>query len=86
MENWVLCRIFLKKRSSKNEDESTQLNNGPVFYDFLAKERADLNLTPVCSSSGSSGITEVSCHELDDHEEENSSCFNSLSSSFRRKP
>ncbi|GFY99934.1 NAC domain containing protein 83 [Actinidia rufa] len=55
----------------------------PVFYDFLAKDRADLNLVPASSSSGSSGVTEVFPHEPDDREE-SSSC-NSFSS-FRRKP
>nr|AID55355.1 NAC protein 4 [Actinidia chinensis] len=93
MENWVLCRIFLKKRSTKNDQEITQLNNcdtvktlgktGPVFFDFLAKKRTDLNLTPASSSSGSSVVTQVSFHESDDHEE-SSSC-NSFSS-FKRKP
>ncbi|KAL6983974.1 hypothetical protein U1Q18_017348 [Sarracenia purpurea var. burkii] len=94
MENWVLCRVFLKK-SSKNREEIAQSNDcdrvssageeeRPVFfYDFLAKNRTDLNLTPASPSSGSSGVTQVSFHELDDHEE--SSSVNSLSS-FRRKP
>lgn len=103
MENWVLCRIFLKRRSnnnSKNEEEkresmhlvSTQngerassddaTNNNssgktkPVFYDFLGKEKTDLT-----SSSGSSGITDVS---TSDHEEESSTNCNDLST-FRRK-
>nr|UBT01642.1 NAC transcription factor 38 [Litchi chinensis] len=94
MENWVLCRIFLKKRSTKNEEEETCVNNDngnrkprnikPVFYDFMRKDRTDLNLAPTSSSSGSSGITEVSSsnHESDDHEE--SSCCNSLPY-FKRK-
>ncbi|KAH7516775.1 NAC domain-containing protein 83 [Ziziphus jujuba] len=93
MENWVLCRIFLKKRGSKNEDEQVQSGNEvqiirkprsarPVFYDFMTKDRADLNLAPCSSSSGSSGITEVSSNESDDHEE-SSSC-NSFPY-FRRK-
>ncbi|KAL9386679.1 hypothetical protein Peur_019803 [Populus x canadensis] len=93
MENWVLCRIFLKKRSTKNEEENMQFGNDnrlsklrttkPVFYDFMTKHRTtDLNLAP-SSSSGSSGITEVSCNESDDHEE-SSSC-NSFPY-FRRKP
>jgi hypothetical protein len=93
MENWVLCRIFLKKRSTKNEEENMQFDNDnrlsklrttkPVFYDFMTKHRTtDLNLAP-SSSSGSSGITEVSCNESDDHEE-SSSC-NSFPY-FRRKP
>ncbi|CAK9171915.1 unnamed protein product [Ilex paraguariensis] len=92
-ENWVLCRIFLKKRSMKNDNEITQShndnrarslgNNKPVFYDFLAKDKTGLNLAPASSSSGLSGITEVSCNETDDHEE-SSSCNNFTSS--MRKP
>ncbi|KAJ8569600.1 hypothetical protein K7X08_006177 [Anisodus acutangulus] len=68
-ENWVLCRIFLKKRgSSKNEEEQVVLNLNTssrgaksklFFYDFMARE----------SVSGSSGITEVSTNGSDDHEE-----------------
>lgn len=93
-ENWVLCRIFLKRRGNKTDDEATAVvvNSGsdaapvPVFYDFMAKERrADLNMLPANSSSGSSGITQISGQneECDDHEE-SSSC-NSFPSSFRRK-
>ncbi|KAI3497599.1 hypothetical protein L1887_33006 [Cichorium endivia] len=52
-ENWVLCRIFLKKRGSganKNEEEkeTIQVENAiiepkakPVFYDFLATTKAN---------------------------------------------
>ena len=102
MENWVLCRIFFKKRSSnaKNDEDCSMQScneNGvgnnkerttssrPVFYDFLTKDRTttDLNLAPSSSSSGSSGITEVSNNDTDDHEE-SSSC-NSFPY-FRRKP
>ncbi|XWS68787.1 hypothetical protein CRYUN_Cryun04dG0122400 [Craigia yunnanensis] len=95
MENWVLCRIFLKKRSSttKNDDDGMQScnENGvrklgttrPVFYDFLTKDRTDLNLDPSSSSSVSSGITEVSNNDTDDHEE-SSSCYSFPY--FRRKP
>jgi len=93
MENWVLCRIFFKKRNTKNDEEVAKSHNvtrgknqgkiKPVFYDFMAKEKPDLNLGPACSSSGSSGMTEVSCNQMEDHEE-NSSC-NSLSN-FRKKP
>nr|XP_043633435.1 NAC domain-containing protein 83-like [Erigeron canadensis] len=87
-ENWVICRIFLKKRGSnatKNFDENAITSIGdvshcnevkpkPVFYDFMAankRRRTDLNLKPVSSYSGSSGITDdaCSCDEL----EENSS-------------
>ncbi|KAK3035840.1 hypothetical protein RJ639_032977 [Escallonia herrerae] len=101
LENWVLCRIFLKKRSNgKNEEEAVKSHNGnraargggektrPVFYDFMAAKdkTTDLNLAPASSYSGSSGITEeASCHEPDDHEENSTSCNNSPST-FRRKP
>ncbi|KAK4486049.1 hypothetical protein RD792_008712 [Penstemon davidsonii] len=66
-ENWVLCRIFLKRRNKKKDEEVGSIQNGPVFYDFMAKGKAN-------SSSDSSGITEISkVNESDDHEE-NSSC------------
>ncbi|XP_019199829.1 PREDICTED: NAC domain-containing protein 83 isoform X4 [Ipomoea nil] len=92
-ENWVLCRIFLKKRTAKKEDETTEMNRGaslgngtkPVFYDFLARERADLNLAPASSSSGSSGVTVLSSnHQTSDDHEESSSC--SSFTTLRRKP
>lgn len=98
-ENWVLCRIFLKRRSSKNNEgnnRDTNSNNDnnrssdnlrPLFYDFMGRSRshktADLNLAPDTSCSGSSGVTELSGHEREDHEE-SSSC-NSLPY-VRRKP
>ena len=96
IESWVLCRIFLKKRGSKNDDENVQTGvdhtvvrkpkstTRPVFYDFMTKEkkRADLNLAPTSSSSGSSGVTQVSSNESEENEE-SSSC-NSLPY-FRRK-
>lgn len=61
-EKWVVCRIFLKKRGTKNQN--------PVFYDFLRSDSS--------SSSGSSGITQVSCNESDDHEESSKTNFNSF--------
>ncbi|GAV71341.1 NAM domain-containing protein [Cephalotus follicularis] len=98
MDNWVLCRIFLKKRGSKNEDDKKQScnDNGvrnlrttttrPVFYDFMTKGNTNLNYAPTSSSSGSSGITEISSKiETDDHEEIASSSCNSFPF-FRRKP
>ncbi|XP_062156383.1 NAC domain-containing protein 83 [Alnus glutinosa] len=94
MDNWVLCRIFLKKRSAKNEEDNVQIGNDnavrklkttkPVFYDFMRKDGTDLNLAPASSSSGSSGVTEVSSHDQSDDHEESSSC-NSFPY-FRRKP
>lgn len=74
-ENWVLCRIVLKRRSNNDEAVATRNSSGsePVFYDFMSREKADLNY-----SSGSSGITEISNrNESDDHDhdhEESSSC------------
>ncbi|KAM7464776.1 hypothetical protein LguiA_032897 [Lonicera macranthoides] len=91
MENWVLCRIFLKKRCTKKEEEDiTKSRNGNKcrsggnnkavrFYDFMAK---DLNEAPAACSS-SSGITELSSTQSDEHEEEISNCNNL--STFRRK-
>ncbi|PIN11300.1 hypothetical protein CDL12_16100 [Handroanthus impetiginosus] len=81
-ENWVLCRIFFKRRNNKIDDHegaviqnrSGEPGSVPVFYDFMAKERADLNLLPANSSSGSSGITEISNRKDSDDHEESSSC------------
>ena len=90
MENWVLCRIFLKRRGAKNVEDTEAFSisrkvrsSRVVFYDFLAQNRADLNRAPpASSSSATSGITEVSTNESDEHEE-SSSC-NSFPY-FRRK-
>ncbi|KAK7394106.1 hypothetical protein VNO78_14625 [Psophocarpus tetragonolobus] len=74
MENWVLCRIFLKRRNgAKNREEKDIDTLRPsrkvrvVFYDFLAQNKTD------SSSSAASGITELSTHESDEHEESSSS-------------
>ncbi|MFS7959152.1 putative transcription factor NAM family [Helianthus anomalus] len=81
MQNWVICKIFLKKRGSKvskyNEEtigiisDCKSVKSKLVFYDFMSaskKRRTDLNLTPVSSSSGSSGITD-DAGSCDEHEE-----------------
>ncbi|XP_028799228.1 NAC domain-containing protein 83 isoform X2 [Neltuma alba] len=92
MQNWVLCRIFLKRRSTnvKSEEQSSfrvrrDMNRSrPVFYDFLAQNEnatTDLNRTPTSSTSSISGITHLSSHESDEREE-SSSC-NSLPSLAR---
>ncbi|KAL3728521.1 hypothetical protein ACJRO7_033156 [Eucalyptus globulus] len=94
-ENWVLCRIFFKRRSTKNDGHNHNIEsfrttnevskvrgNGPVFYDFMARHRSDLNLTPCTSSSGSSGVTELSLRGGPEEHEESSSC-NSFSLSRR---
>ncbi|GAA0146422.1 hypothetical protein LIER_06384 [Lithospermum erythrorhizon] len=100
-DNWVLCRIFLKKRSTKSQEEihlpsgiGSSVSDGalgndkPVYYDFMAKKprMRDLNLAPAASSSGSSGVTdETSNNNGTDDHEESSSCSNSLAT-IRRKP
>ncbi|GAB2214405.1 hypothetical protein Droror1_Dr00018749 [Drosera rotundifolia] len=120
--DWVLCRIFLKKRGgggrgvgSKedeiNDEDVYRVRNSrigrPVFYDFLTTrdqkmtKTTDLNLAPCSSSSGSSGVTVVSCDlnkddrvvcddemgmkQEDEEGPEESSSCNSFSS-FKRKP
>lgn len=86
MENWVICRIFLKKRGSnatKNDEigiisECKSVESKPIFYDFMAASKkigTDLNLKPVSSSSGSSGITDDVCSN-DEHEEDSSNFDN----------
>ncbi|KAD3641883.1 hypothetical protein R6Q59_004477 [Mikania micrantha] len=64
MENWVICRVFLKKRGRidavKDEEMVQVQNRGPIFYEFIGGPRKfDLNLDGGgdSSSSGSSGIT-----------------------------
>lgn len=108
-ENWVLCRISLKKRSRKSseEDEVTESsvlnctaaaaaapppapggekNGVVVFYDFLGKDTRELNpAATISSSSGSSGITEISRSETEDIEE-SSSCTSLGPPPFKRKP
>ena len=91
----MLCRIFLKKRIAKSDEEMVQklkndTNCMPVFYDFLTRDRnGDDHPCPAnigsSISSGSSGITEVSISNTESEEHEESSSCNSFSS-FRRKP
>lgn len=86
MDNWVLCRIFLKRRGGKNVEDTEMFSrkvrkSEVVFYDFLAQN----NKTSSSSSDGS-GITEVSTtNELDKHEE-SSSCNSFPYSRPTRKP
>ncbi|KAL5724435.1 hypothetical protein ACHQM5_007701 [Ranunculus cassubicifolius] len=64
MENWVVCRIFLKKRRTTNDQCSESGVVKPRFIDFMMQDT--ILLTPPSSSStcsASSGITEVSDHE-----------------------
>lgn len=76
MENWVLCRIFLKRRGGvKNGEEEHSFNNislkagRVVFYDFLAQNK--INPASSSSSSATSGIT-------DNNESDESSTSNIL--------
>jgi len=86
MENWVLCRIFLKRRSGGRNGEEKEMGSlkgrvdnrkvrklKMVFYDFLAQNKT------YSSSSATSEIT----HESDEHEESSSS---NTFPYFRRKP
>ncbi|XP_054804799.1 NAC domain-containing protein 83-like isoform X1 [Prosopis cineraria] len=54
MQNWVLCRIFLKRRNGKmsteeqsnfrvNRDMMNKLSSRPVFYDFLSQSNKNNN-------------------------------------------
>lgn len=70
-ENWVLCRIFMKKRNHENIDDGTIQNYN--YNDNKAQNVGLVNFMtmgskvhtgPVSSSSSSSGsITEVSSSE-----------------------
>ncbi|KAJ4974588.1 hypothetical protein NE237_007762 [Protea cynaroides] len=98
VENWVLCRIFLKKRTTRNNEEifsqprkENRVGNLkvalPSFIDFMkVRDKNESVPAPPSSSScsGSSGITEV-CSSGSDHEESSSSCCNSFSSSYCRR-
>ncbi|XVE63723.1 hypothetical protein DITRI_Ditri07aG0042600 [Diplodiscus trichospermus] len=63
MENWVVCRVFLKKRSKKSKDENQVKkpkaalhDQEPKFFDFM-REKAAVSSS---SSSTSSCITQGS--------------------------
>ncbi|XP_058093049.1 NAC domain-containing protein 83-like isoform X2 [Magnolia sinica] len=96
MEDWVLCRIFLKNQSPKNDVEiaqpssMTRVRNLGVarngFIDFMGRSTVHSNSPPPSSSSSSnsSSITELSSAES--HREENSSCDSFSSSSCGREP
>lgn len=73
------------RSSNKNKPEPVI---EPVFYDFMAREKTDLNLVPTSPYSGSSGVTEVSiCNGTDDNEESSCNTNSNRSIPFsRRKP
>ncbi|KAK9277946.1 hypothetical protein L1049_027503 [Liquidambar formosana] len=92
MEDWALCRIFLRKTSTKNGNAiiQTSMDNQvrnvgvarPKFFDSILGENTNLSLISSMpsspSSSNSSAITEVSSTGSD-HEESNE-CNSSFSS------
>ncbi|KAF5197828.1 Nac domain [Thalictrum thalictroides] len=99
MEEWVICRIFPKKRSTKNgEDiaansyskkEVLDLTLGrPSFIDFMNQDKIVSNPSSSSSSSSSasasSGITEATSPES--YNDDNNSCNSKSSSSCRREP
>ncbi|OVA09625.1 NAC domain [Macleaya cordata] len=86
MEDWVLCRIFLKKRNSKNDDEIANRVTRPGYIDFMNEKKTDVRpSSSSSSSSASSGVTDVSSTASDN--DENSSCNSiSLSSCREKKP
>ncbi|KAK0594844.1 hypothetical protein LWI29_001204 [Acer saccharum] len=61
MENWVICRIFLKKRSMREDaDHNGVVGDQPGrFHDFMTRDN-NIRLSPEissCSSSSSSSGT-----------------------------
>ncbi|KAK4762783.1 hypothetical protein SAY86_008551 [Trapa natans] len=102
VENWVLCRIFLKKRTNKNHEDSSSnvvvasgafrksTNLRPVFYDFMGGncdlKAADLNLGP--DSPHSAGSSGVTEQSSREYNEDHydSSSCNSLPYFRRSKP
>lgn len=85
--NWVICRIFLKRRGENMRNNAgevtaciseTKKRNAVVFYDFMGRD--NLNGVAASSSSTSSGITDLTATN---EESDESSC--SFNSSFRRK-
>lgn len=82
MENWVLCRIFLKKRG---ENSLKKKGVGAVCFEFV-KGRTDLNMDPSSQSSDWSGITEISSNESDHEESSITISSTNTSQNCRRKP
>uniref|UniRef100_A0A5B6YJ91 Putative NAC domain-containing protein 68 n=2 Tax=Davidia involucrata TaxID=16924 RepID=A0A5B6YJ91_DAVIN len=83
MEDWVVCRIYQKKRKAKNHgvkapvpitnSNKTRRNIGGVIrpsinMDFMMEDSTDNSGPPQPSPSCSSGITEVSSNESDQEE------------------
>ncbi|KAJ4728846.1 NAC domain containing protein [Melia azedarach] len=86
MENWVICRVFLKKRNVNDENivqtskDTKRKNNSvaaaqPHFFDFMMRDEMGLGSANSSSSSTSSfnGMSEVSSNESGYDDEESSS-------------
>ncbi|KAK7295874.1 hypothetical protein RJT34_18788 [Clitoria ternatea] len=75
INNWVLCRIFLKRRSGGSASSVSMRpkikSMRVVFYDFLAQSKA-FAAAPAGSSTSGSGITH---EESDEHEDSSSSPY-----------
>lgn len=85
MENWVICRIFLKKRgsnASKNNEEKMSATIGeisdhkpikskPIFYDFMAASKKRRTDLNLIPTSSSSGSSGITddTRSCDENEE-----------------
>ncbi|PIA41938.1 hypothetical protein AQUCO_02100051v1 [Aquilegia coerulea] len=85
MEDWVLCRIFTKKRITKMGDQESRTQEcrenrvEPLLIDFMMRRNTQPSSSSSSSCSASSGITEVSSI-ASDHEDSNS--CHSITSSY----
>eukprot|EP00268_Persea_americana_P030977 TRINITY_DN3004_c0_g2_i2.p1 TRINITY_DN3004_c0_g2~~TRINITY_DN3004_c0_g2_i2.p1 ORF type:complete len:190 (-),score=32.62 TRINITY_DN3004_c0_g2_i2:179-748(-) len=85
MDNWVLCRIFAKKRSTVNaeiiqprdDDNNKRVEQHGVatkgLSDFVGEQKADLGSPSLSSSSNFCCITELSSSTRSINEENSSS-------------
>ncbi|KAM3264878.1 NAC transcription factor [Capsicum annuum] len=95
--NWVICRIFLKKRgTTKNEEENARniggavaciaekkkKKNALVFYDFMGRD--NMNGTAATTTSSSS-TTSSGITDLTTNNEESDESSCTFNTSFRRK-
>ncbi|XP_061349535.1 NAC domain-containing protein 83-like [Gastrolobium bilobum] len=70
--DWVLCRVFMKKRSIESDGSTTHMHRQntvrapPRMFDFMMVSKTDSSTSSSCSSS--SNIREVSSN-ASDHEE-----------------
>ncbi|KAL5791555.1 hypothetical protein ACOSP7_000149 [Xanthoceras sorbifolium] len=79
MENWVICRIFLKKRSTREvADDNGVVGQQPVSDDYMMmrdNSRLGPEISSSSSSSSSSGISQVSSNEFDTEESSSRNFF-----------